>query len=649
MKRLPLSIPLLFLILTGHAPAFGQSGALSAGDWQEIKGQALELVDYYAQLLNNICIEGLPETQRQKLIANAYDPDFPRAGFAGPEVKVEYDLTPSGFRLGSGMYQDASDYLLSFPLLYQPNGEMNSVKTTYLGCRTFQTSYPGVQVVFELQLNGVNKRGENFGTTQKIMETIAKFENGQWRVYIYGITHFSGSLDDYQCKNAFELDSDTDGVPDALDECPYEFGFRTISGCPDDDLDGVPNKYDPCPKVQGPKSSDGCPDSDNDGLPDHQDDCPYAAGPKELKGCPDSDGDGVLDKDDRCRFEPGLVALDGCPDSDGDEIPDIDDKCPEVPGVLLYRGCPEPDMDGDGVVDSMDECIDTPGLPRLKGCPDQDGDGIPDKYDRCIDVKGPARFKGCPDSDGDTIPDLDDTCPGMKGKVENCGCPWWMGSKGFVANMYIAGNYQLASLVDQHSRSIGPPNFGRRLDNFGSRLKEDFRFQSMEHFGVTVYAPIGGYFFGYHRSPKLEPFPIYTVYQLSAICTDLESKGVDVQKPNFYDTEYAGRFFHAGLCVGPFYRIKYLRHLFFTAGLTFMDGATWEEYRGDLNGIIPASYDVNKFAVNFQQFNQETHLEAGIALVFPFAHTEFTYYGYNNSWSWKAGVNVPLSFFIKNK
>ena len=628
-------------------PAQAQVNALSQTDWNEIKGQALKLVDYYAQLLNNISLEDIPETQRQKLIANAYDPDFPRAGFAAADVKVEYDLTPSGFILGSGMYQDVSDYLRSFNLLYQPEGNMNSVKTRYLGCRTFQGAYPGVQIVFELWFEGVNKRGEPFGATKKIMETIAKPENGQWRVYINGITHFSGSLDEFQCKDAFETDSDTDGVPDAIDECPYEFGFRTISGCPDDDLDGVPNKYDPCPKVQGPKTSDGCPDSDNDGLPDHKDDCPYAAGPKELNGCPDSDGDGVLDKEDRCRFESGLVELDGCPDNDADGIPDIDDKCPDKPGLLLYRGCPEPDTDADGVVDSMDECIDQPGPLRLKGCPDQDGDGVPDKDDCCADVKGPVRYNGCPDSDGDNIPDPDDSCPERKGKIENGGCPKWMGGKGFLENTYVAGNFQLVNRTGERYRSISAANFGQRWDNFTARAKNDFRFQSMENFGVAIYAPVGGYFFGYTNNPRPQPFQVYTLDQLNDLCRELEGKGFDAQKPVLQDYETYGRFYHAGLCIGPFFRVKYLRHLFLTAGLTFMNGAVWEEYQANFYGALPPSYGENTYAVNFQKFNQETQLEAGIALVFPFVHTEFTYYGYLKTWSWKAGVNIPLGLFLK--
>ncbi|MBK8493504.1 MAG: thrombospondin type 3 repeat-containing protein [Saprospirales bacterium] len=616
---------LLALLLGSGQTAYAQMDKLTQADWTEIKGQAFSLVDYYAQLLNNISIEEIPETQQNKLIANAYDPDFPRAGFADGKVQIEYDLTPSGFQRGSGSYQEVSDYLRAFTLLYLPQGKINSVETKFLGCRTFEESYPGVQVIFELKFAGVNKRGESFGSTQKTMETIAKRENGQWRVYINGITHFSGALDEYACKDAFELDSDTDGVPDAIDECPYEFGFRTISGCPDDDLDGVPNKYDPCPKLAGPKDSEGCPDSDNDGLPDHQDDCPYDAGLVKYKGCPDSDGDGVLDKVDRCRFTPGLVELDGCPDKDGDGIPDIDDKCPDKPGVLEYRGCPEPDLDADGVPDSLDECVDVPGPVRLKGCPDGDGDGVLDKNDDCPTVFGSIKANGCPDKDGDGIPNISDACPKRKGLPENQGCPGRQTQKGdFLGNTYVAVNYELFNRTGFQLRPI-----------------------SMEHSGVALYAPIGGYFFGYTKNDTPRPAPAYSLYQLNQMCQELEGKGFTVEKPTLQGFKFSGSFYHAGACVGPFYKIKYLRHLFFTAGLTFMNGAAWEEYTGDFKGALTPSYGENNYAVNLHEFDQETRLETGIALVFPFVHTELTYYSYLKTWSWKAGVNIPLGLIFK--
>jgi large repetitive protein len=91
------------------------------------------------------------------------------------------------------------------------------------------------------------------------------------------------------------IDSDEDGVPDDVDQCPMQKGTREFHGCPP-------------------------PDRDHDGVPDSADRCPDRAGVKENQGCPDfdSDGDGYVDRLDKCPFEPetwnGVDDDDGCPD-----------------------------------------------------------------------------------------------------------------------------------------------------------------------------------------------------------------------------------------------------------------------------------------------------------------------------------------------
>ncbi|HSL88627.1 MAG TPA: thrombospondin type 3 repeat-containing protein, partial [Ignavibacteriaceae bacterium] len=82
----------------------------------------------------------------------------------------------------------------------------------------------------------------------------------------------------------------------------------------------------------------GCPiDSDGDGVPDYLDECPdtpegYIV---DERGCIiDSDRDGIPDDRDRCPFTPLGVEVDefGCPiDSDGDGVPDYLDECPATP------------------------------------------------------------------------------------------------------------------------------------------------------------------------------------------------------------------------------------------------------------------------------------------------------------------------------
>ncbi len=160
-------------------------------------------------------------------------------------------------------------------------------------------------------------------------------------------------IQDYLTTSKIFRDSDGDGVPNDIDECPgTPEGVKVDSrGCPlDSDGDGVPDYLDKCPGT--PKGlevdCDGCPpDSDGDGVPDYRDKCPGT--PRGVKvdsdGCPlDSDGDGVPDYRDRCPGTPLGVKVDkdGCPlDSDGDGVPDYRDKCPGTPqGALVDEdGC----------------------------------------------------------------------------------------------------------------------------------------------------------------------------------------------------------------------------------------------------------------------------------------------------------------------
>lgn len=163
----------------------------------------------------------------------------------------------------------------------------------------------------------------------------------------------------------------------------------------DTDRDGIPDTLDECPLQAGSELMNGCPDGDGDGLSDMDDECPGEAGPKELKGCPDKDGDGIVDGKDACPDRHGPFHHQGCPDSDGDDIPDKEDKCPDQAGSAVTDGCP--DSDGDGIVDAEDRCPDQRGPAHLSGCPDKDNDGIPDNEDKCPDQAGMKANMGCPE------------------------------------------------------------------------------------------------------------------------------------------------------------------------------------------------------------------------------------------------------------
>ena len=160
-------------------------------------------------------------------------------------------------------------------------------------------------------------------------------------------------LQDYLTASKIFRDSDGDGVPNEIDECPDTPKGVNVDGrgCPlDSDGDGIADYLDTCPETPAGVEVDcnGCPlDSDRDGVPDYIDKCPETPlGVKvDSKGCPlDSDGDGVPDHLDKCPETPKGVTVDsaGCPiDSDGDSVPDYLDMCPETPkgAQVDEQGC----------------------------------------------------------------------------------------------------------------------------------------------------------------------------------------------------------------------------------------------------------------------------------------------------------------------
>ena len=231
-------------------------------------------------------------------------------------------------------------------------------------------------------------------------------------------------------------DTDSDGVPDNVDEFPDD---STQSADTDGDGfgdDATGTEGDDCPAVSGGSfegGTYGCLDTDLDGWANIVDDFP-----NEITQWLDSDGDGYGDngagfEGDGCPTEVGDSTLDvlGCPDSDSDGYSDDGDAFDDESGQWL-------DSDGDGYGDNpspavlFDDCPTVYGNSTAdrQGCYDSDGDNFSNPTSSWDWLDGADAFPDDAlrwiDDDQDQLDDLlDDDCDSVAGTSthDRKGCP----------------------------------------------------------------------------------------------------------------------------------------------------------------------------------------------------------------------------------
>ena len=278
---------------------------------------------------------------------------------------------------------------------------------------------------------------------------------------VNGVYQLGSSQAPFKLKAIFNLgdspDSDQDGVPDDIDNCPDDSNFDQL----DSDGDGLGDVCDGCPTdpLKTVTGICGCgvadTDTDDDGTPDCIDGCPSDANKTEAGVCGcgvadiDNDQDGVyVCQGDACdndpdKTEPGVC---GCgvadTDTDDDGTPDCIDGCPsdanKTEAGVCGCGVADIDNDQDGVyVCQGDACDNDPDKtePGVCGCgvadTDTDDDGTPDCVDGCPSDanKTEEGVCGCGVADIDNDQDgvyvcQGDACDNDPDKTEPgvCGC-----------------------------------------------------------------------------------------------------------------------------------------------------------------------------------------------------------------------------------
>lgn len=177
-----------------------------------------------------------------------------------------------------------------------------------------------------------------------------------WDLAINGTSVSGGSLfdgDAFNRANPFELATGSGGSS-VLDDVAVAAGdvislsFLWVGPAPGEFV-GVGFNIDFAPSP---------PDTDSDGVPDAFDNCPLTYNPDQA----DADGDGIGDACDVCHLDPANDAdgdglcenVDNCPFVYNPDQVDVDDDG-------IGDACdPFIDLDGDGVPDNMDECPNSP-------------------------------------------------------------------------------------------------------------------------------------------------------------------------------------------------------------------------------------------------------------------------------------------------
>ncbi|MDO6490725.1 hypothetical protein, partial [Cellulophaga sp. 2_MG-2023] len=295
-----------------------------------------------------------------------------------------------------------------------------------------------------------------------------------------GTTDDSGDFDGDGLINAYDLDSDNDGILDTV-EAQTTTGFSAPGAI--DPLTGIP--------AVGADTDGIDPiDTDGDGNPDYLD--------------LDADNDGITDTLEAGGEDAdGDGAVDGFVDADGNGVADSVDATP----------LPDEDSDNDGILDRLDLDSDNDGITDTTeaGGMDGDGDGIIDTFMTDIDNDGladsvdpvgpatPGTPIPNPDTDNDGLDDridLDSENDGIPDVIEAGGSDPDNDGKIGTGAITDADGDGLSDLVDPNDNTTGTlddgPGTPLPIDNFDGDSVPNHLDIDSDNDGITDTTEAGG-------------------------------------------------------------------------------------------------------------------------------------------------------------
>ena len=230
----------------------------------------------------------------------------------------------------------------------------------YLQQMDFATYHIGTQSGEIIEVDTTTfTEGTTYDTSGKVKGSL-KGSNGE----IYIISGFTSSTR----VHLFDIDTDGDGVTDALDAFPSDPSETT-----DSDGDGVGDNTDEFPNI-----ADESADSDGDGVGDNSD-----MFPDNSDQTIDSDGDGYGDNSEGQDGDAYPLDASQWSDSDRDGYGDnpegtTPDGCPSINGFSVEDryGCPDGDLDGYSDPDENWTSVQGADALPSDGTQWSDGDGV---------------------------------------------------------------------------------------------------------------------------------------------------------------------------------------------------------------------------------------------------------------------------------